>query len=204
MQRLLPVVLCLTAAVAQPVQAQAQSAAPALTLRDAIEGALEENPDVRRAREQLEEFRLQVRAIRADALPTLDFAGTLQRTRDPGLRNSPFFSRLAGGDEPLPPGTLDAFHFGTYFYQFELEQPIYRFGRVSHALAAARDELEGVRVDVRGVENDVALNVARVPTTTTCSRGSVAQCSKPGSWRASDSSSRCAIGSSLVRPHVST
>ena len=159
MSRLWPVFLCLAAAVAAPVHAQPASAP--LTLQSAIEEALTANPNVRRAREQLEEFRLQVRAVRAEALPTLDLAGTIQRTRDPGLRNSPFFSRFAAGDQPPPPGVLDAFRFGTYFYQVELEQPIYRFGRVRHALAAAREELEGVQADLRGVENRVAYDVAR-------------------------------------------
>jgi outer membrane protein TolC len=140
---------------------QAQPAAQPLTLAAAVDAALEANPEVQRAREQIAEFNLRVRSVRADALPRLDFAGAFQRTRDPGLRNSPFFSRLAASGEPLPPGALDAFYFGTYFYQLEVEQPVYQFGRVGHALEAARQELQGVQADVRVVENRVSLDVAQ-------------------------------------------
>ena len=45
---------------------------PTTTLAEAVESALERNPEVRRAREQLEEFNLRVRAVRADALPNLE------------------------------------------------------------------------------------------------------------------------------------
>jgi outer membrane protein TolC len=140
---------------------RAQPAAAPLTLAGAVDAALDANPEVRRAREQIDEFNLRVRSVRADALPKLAFAGAFQRTRDPGLRNSPFFSRLAAGGEPLPPGALDAFYFGTYSYQFEVEQPVYQFGRVGHALEAARQELQGVQADVRVVENRVSLDAAQ-------------------------------------------
>ncbi len=123
--------------------------------------ALGANPDVLRAREQIDEFQLRVREVRADALPTVDFVGTLQRTRDPGLRNSQFFSRILDSGDPLPPGALDAFQFGTYFYQLDIEQPVWQFGRVGHALEAARQETAGVALDVRQVEQRVALDASR-------------------------------------------
>jgi len=148
--------LCLAATAAAQVSAQPTST----TVSAAVEAALVQNPEVRRAREQIDEFDLRVRAVRADAMPSLELTGAAQRTRDPGLRNSPFFSRL-GGDEPLPPGALSTFYFGTYFYQVALEQPLYHFGRVGHALEAARQESDGVRADVRMVENRVAFDVAR-------------------------------------------
>jgi outer membrane protein len=150
--------LCVLATL--PPTAHAQPAG-ALTLTGAIEAALEGNPEVRRAREQVTELGLRVRSVRADALPKLDVVAALQRTRDPGLRNSQFFSRLPTGGEPLPPGALDPFHAGAYLYQVEVEQPIYQFGRVGHALEAARQELSGVQTDVRVVENRVAFEVAR-------------------------------------------
>jgi outer membrane protein TolC len=152
-------ILCLLGSVVPAAQAQPVSAP--LTLAGAVEAALEANPEVLRAREQVAEFGLRVRSVRADALPKLDVVAALQQTRDPGLRNSQFFSRLPTGDQPLPPGALDPFHVGTYFYQVEVEQPVFQFGRVGHALEAARQELSGVQTDVRVVENRVALEVAR-------------------------------------------
>ncbi len=138
------------------VPVRAQTASSPLTLVAAILEAIDLNPEVLRAREQIEEFNLQVRNARSEALPTIDMAATFQRTRDPGLRNSQFFSRLG----PLPPEALNPFFFGTYFYQVSIEQPIYQFGRVSHALAASRRELDGVRADLRAAENRVARDVA--------------------------------------------
>jgi outer membrane protein len=143
--------------VAMAGRASAQP--PSASVTDAIEVALSQNPEVLRSREQIREFDLRVRAVRAEALPSLELTGVAQRTRDPGLRNSPFFSRLGGG-EPLPPGALSAFYFGTYYYQVELQQTLYHFGRVSHALEAARQESSGVQADVQSVENRVALDVA--------------------------------------------
>lgn len=133
----------------------AQTAVP-LTLTQAVQLAVDSNPEVQRAREQIEEFRLQVRNARSEALPTVDLVATFQRTRDPGLRNSQFFSRLG----PLPPDALNPFFFGTYFYRVDVEQPVYEFGRVGHALEGARKELEGVEADLRGVENQIARDVA--------------------------------------------
>jgi outer membrane protein len=153
-------VLVVVLALACQGSALAQAPGTRVTLGAAVDAALEANLEVRQAREQVQEFTFRVRSVRAGALPTVDVAGGLQRTRDPGLRNSPFFSRFAAGGEPLPPGALDAFYFGTYFYQLEVEQPIYQWGRLGHALAAAREELQGVETDVRGVENRVALTVA--------------------------------------------
>jgi outer membrane protein TolC len=132
-----------------------------MSLSAALDLAMRENPEVRFAREQVQEFGLRVREVRADALPNVELVGTLQRTRDPGLRNSPFFSRLTESGEALPPGALSAFYFSTYLYQVTVEQPLYRFGRVGHALEAARQELQGVETDVQAVETRVAFDVAR-------------------------------------------
>lgn len=153
--------LVVSAAGTTSVPAQTLQAGGRLTLSAAVDAALEANPEVRRAREQVGELDQRIRAVRADALPTVDLTGALQQARDPGLRNSPFFSRLAEADSPLPPDALDAFTFGTYFYRFDVEQPVYQFGRVRHALEAARQERDGVHVDVRSIENQIAFDTAR-------------------------------------------
>jgi HAE1 family hydrophobic/amphiphilic exporter-1 len=129
----------------------------ALTLTQAVELALGQNPTVRRARETINEFNLQVRQVRADALPQLDLTLSAQKFRDPGLRNSPAF-----GDLPdfLPPEALGPYSFNDYAYSFRLEQPIYTFGRVRGALDAAREQLSAVKEDVRSVESVIARDVA--------------------------------------------
>jgi HAE1 family hydrophobic/amphiphilic exporter-1 len=124
-----------------------------LGLTEAVDLALERNPSVRRARETITEFGLQVRQVRADALPQLDLTVSAQKFRDPGLRNSPAFGDLP---EFLPPEALEPYSFNDYAYSFRLEQPIYTFGRVGSALEAARQQLSAVKQDVRSVESVVA------------------------------------------------
>ena len=119
--------------------------------------ALGKNPTVGRARETITEFDLQVREVRADALPQLDLSLWAQKFRDPGLRNSPAFGDLP---EFLPPEALGPFTFNDYAYNFRLEQPIYTFGRVRGALDAAREQLSAVKEEVRSVESLVARDAA--------------------------------------------
>jgi len=128
-------------------------------LTQAVDYALEANPDVLRAREQVEEFRLLVREVRSEALPKLDLRLSYQRIRDPGLRNNPSFGDIEDGGF-LPPEALGAQLFDDYAYRLDLEQPIYTFGRVSAALRGAREQLAAVKTDVRSVEIRVARDVA--------------------------------------------
>jgi len=131
-----------------------------LRLSEAVDRALDANPETRRAREQIREFKQLVREARAEALPKLDFDSRMGRTRDPGFRNSPFFSRLISGPDALPPEALGAFQFNNFSWGFSLEQPIYSFGRVGAALRGARNELQGVQEDVRSAELTLARDVA--------------------------------------------
>jgi HAE1 family hydrophobic/amphiphilic exporter-1 len=131
-----------------------------LTLTTAVEYALDANPEVLKAREQIKEFDQLIRQARSEALPRVDAVVGVNQTRDPGLRNSPFFSRIIGGGE-IPPEALAAFKFNNFIWQFDVQQPIYTFGRVSNALRAAHDEVDGVHLDVREVENRLSRDVAR-------------------------------------------
>ena len=128
-----------------------------LTLTQAVEYALDLNPTVQRARETITEFNLQVRQVRADALPQLDLTLSAQKFRDPGLRNSPAFGDLP---EFLPPEALGAYSFNDYAYSLRLEQPIYTFGRIGGALDAAREQLSAVKEEVRSVESVIARDAA--------------------------------------------
>jgi len=129
----------------------------ALRLTEAVDIALGRNPTVGRARETITEFDLQVREVRADALPQLDLTVWAQKFRDPGLRNSPAFGDLP---EFLPPEALGPYTFNDYAYSFRLEQPIYTFGRVRGALDAAREQLSAVKEQVRSVESVIARDAA--------------------------------------------
>jgi HAE1 family hydrophobic/amphiphilic exporter-1 len=136
-----------------------------LDLSQAIEEAVEANPEARRAREAVEEYQLLVKEVKADAFPQLNLTLAAGRYRDPGLLNNPAFGGGGddGGDEPdfpFDPSLFGAFKANTFEYRFDLEQPIYTFGRVSHAIRAAREELRGVRKDVTTVERLIARDVA--------------------------------------------
>jgi HAE1 family hydrophobic/amphiphilic exporter-1 len=131
-----------------------------LTLTTAVEYALAANPEVLKAREQVNEFDQLIRQARSEALPQLNAVVGVNQTRDPGLRNSPFFSRIIEGGE-IPPEALAAFKFNNFVWQFDVRQPIFTFGRVSNALRGARDEVEGIHLDVREVENRLSRDVAR-------------------------------------------
>ena len=133
----------------------------ALTLTTAVEFALNANPEVLRAREQINEFDQVVRQARSEALPKADATLSILTTREPGFDNSPFFSRILEGEQALPPEALLPFKFTNYIWRFNFSQPLYHFGRISNAMRAAKDELRGIRLDVQEVENRISRDVAR-------------------------------------------
>lgn len=151
-----------TSAHAQPLPASADNEVVRFTLNQAVEVALHLNPEVLGERERTTELRGLVREAKAEALPQVSLNLAWRQNRDPGLRNSPFFSRiLEGGSEGFPPDALQAFYFANYVWNFEVSQPVYTFGRVSNALEAANEERSGVNLDIQGVENRVSYDVVR-------------------------------------------
>ena len=157
------IVLCLalvTTAFAENEEAQLDVVT--FTLNQAVELALAVNPEVLSIREKTEEFGQAVREAKSEALPQLDAQLYWRRTRDPGLRNSPFFTRFAGGaGSDLPEEAFGAFFLTNYLWNLEVQQPIFTFGRVSNAMAAAREERGGVNLDVRGIENRISFDTIR-------------------------------------------
>jgi HAE1 family hydrophobic/amphiphilic exporter-1 len=131
------------------------------TLNQAVELALRLNPEVLGERERTTELGQLVREAKSEALPQVSAHLEWRQNRDPGLRNSPFFSRIVEGGDGVPPEALDAFFFANYVWSFDVSQPIYTFGRVSSAMRAAREERSGVSLDVREVENRISFDVAR-------------------------------------------
>jgi outer membrane protein TolC len=127
----------------------------AFTISQAVDVASELHPEVRLTRERLAEFPSLVREARSPYLPQLDLNLQIAETRDPGFRNSPFFSRLIddpGGADSLPfgGGAGDfggAFTFGTYLWNFQASQVVWSFG--------LRPALRGVEVGQLRVEADL-------------------------------------------------
>ena len=141
----------------------------AFTIAQAVEVATVLHPEVRRRRERLGEFPSLVGAERAEYLPQLDLTLQAAQTRDPGFRNSPFFSRLlddpsAGGDASpfggADPSTFGgAFTFGTYLWNFQLQQTLwsFRFRPAMRGVGLGRDL---AATDLAEAENRIARDTA--------------------------------------------
>lgn len=130
----------------------------AFTISQAVDVASELHPEVRRTRERLAEFPSLVREARSPYLPQLDLNLQVAQTRDPGFRNSPFFSRLIDSPDgsdgsdgfPFGGGAGDfggAFTFGTYLWSLQASQVVWSFG--------LRPALRGVEVGRLRVESEL-------------------------------------------------
>ena len=125
----------------------------AFTIFQAVDVASALHPEVRLNRERLAEFPSLVREARSPYLPQLDLNLQFAQTRDPGFRNSPFFSRLIDDPGASPFGGADAgdfggaFTFGTYLWNFQASQVLWSFG--------LRPALRGVDVGRLRVEADL-------------------------------------------------
>lgn len=125
-----------------------QSAPPALTLSEAVRLALERNPEVLVAREQLEELKGRITEVRADALPQLSMQGFGLRLRDPSILNSASFDKVPEEFKAaLVPRGANLFDVG-----LTIKQPIYNAGKVGTAVKLA---LQGQQ------EKEAALEAAR-------------------------------------------
>ncbi|MGA2262782.1 MAG: TolC family protein [Acidobacteriota bacterium] len=125
-----------------------QSPPATLTLSDAVRLALERNPEVLVAREQLEELKGKITEVRADAYPQVTLQGYGLRLRDPSILNSASFDKLP--DEfrsALVPTSANLFDVG-----LTVTQPLYTAGKVGTAIKLA---VEGQR------EKEAALEAVR-------------------------------------------
>jgi len=128
--------------------ALAQAPAGPLSLAEAVRLALERNPEVLVAHEQLEELKGRITEVRADAYPQVSLQGFGLRLRDPSILNSASFDKLP--DEfrsALVPKAANLFDFGV-----TVSQPLYTAGKVGTAIKLA---LEGQR------EKEAALETVR-------------------------------------------
>ena len=134
----------------------------AFTIAQAVEVATELHPEVRLTRERLAEFPSLVREARSPYLPQLDLNLQVAQTRDPGFRNSPFFSRLIDDPGASPFGDAGgagdfggAFTFGTYLWNFQASQVLWSFG-IRPALRGVEVGRQRVEADLEEVQNRIA------------------------------------------------
>ncbi len=127
--------------------AAGQSVAP-LTLEEIVRMALERNPEIQVARQQLEELKGKITEVRSEAFPQFSMQGFGLRLRDPSILNSASFDDLPPEfRSALVPRGANLFDIGVM-----VKQPLYTAGKVGTAVKLA---VEGQR------EKEAALEAVR-------------------------------------------
>ncbi len=129
----------------------AQDTNEALTLRRAVELALERNPAVSISREQLVELDGKIKEVKSGAFPELTLQGFGLRLRDPSILNSSSFDNL-------PPEFRDALvptPSNLFDVNVGVKQTVYSAGKVRNGILLAEagrrqreDDLETARREV--------------------------------------------------------
>jgi outer membrane protein TolC len=123
-----------------------------LSRAQAVARALEANPDVKKAGENLNKLHGYVTEARADALPEIKILGQWTRFRDPSLLNSPSFDNFPPEFidqlKPVPATLWDGYA--------TLKQTLFNF-KVGKALRAASLATESGNEEIRRVQQAVAL-----------------------------------------------
>ncbi len=117
--------------------------AAAMTIREALQFAMEHNRDILAAGQNIVEREGQVIEARADAFPQLDLAVHGFRMRDPGFLNSTFGQELlkgGGGDNDLGIPMEAILPKPQTFYNMTLNfsQPLFTWGQVGNAMKVAK------------------------------------------------------------------
>ena len=126
-----------------------------VSLEDAVRLAFERNSDVVRARERLEELEGTREEVLAAAFPQLTWSAGADRSRNPGILNSPTVEEIPeevlGGFAPQP--------VTIYNTSLRLDQPIYSSGKTSHSLRAARKVMEQAETNISEARRNLAFDV---------------------------------------------
>ena len=109
-----------------------------LTMEKAVQLALERNPEILVAQEEINELKGKIREVRSGAYPQITFQGYGLRLRDPSILNSSSFDEVPQEfRDALVPRPANMFDMG-----LNLKQPIYTAGKVRTALKLAEVSLE--------------------------------------------------------------
>ena len=130
---------------------------PELNLAEALNLAMERNPQVLMARARIDALKGKIREVRAQALPSINLNGSALRWRDPSFLNASSFDKI-------PQEFRDALVVvpsNLFDYNISVSQPLYTSGKVGTALRLASLESKGSGVDREQVEQQVRLQVIR-------------------------------------------
>jgi outer membrane protein TolC len=144
-------------ALASPVSAQ-----ETLTLKQAVESALESNPLVAAALAGGQEAEARIRQAHSGYMPHVQFSESFQRSNNPVLVFGSLLTQhqLEEGNLALGPlNRPDALN--NYQSRVTVEQMIFDFGQTGREVEAARLTSEMAGEDRRRVDSDVILSVIR-------------------------------------------
>jgi len=144
-------------ALACPVVGQVAAEKQSLTLEEAVNLAMERNPQILTARARTDVLEGQIKQVKSQAFPSINLNGTGVRWRDPAFLNSSSFDDIPAEfrDAMVPRGA------NLFDYNVNVAQPIYTAGKVGTALQLAKLEREGVGIDVTKIEQDIRVQVVR-------------------------------------------
>ena len=126
-----------------------------LTLREAVDLALERNPQALIARARTDALKGRIKEVRAQALPSINLYGSGLRWRDPSFLNISSFDKIPAEFR----NALVVIPANLFDYHVAISQPLYTSGKVGTALRLASLESQGVDVDRDRVEQEVRLRV---------------------------------------------
>lgn len=117
--------------------AEAWDVSRPLTLQDAVMLALERNPEMLIAEEEMNELKGKITEVRSGAYPQVSLKGFGLRLRDPSILNSSSFDDVPEEfKDALVPRANNMFDFGV-----SVKQPLYNAGKVRTALGLAEESL---------------------------------------------------------------
>ncbi len=120
-----------------PLVSGAQGDPAPLTLEKAVDLALERNPEMHIAQDEMEELKGKITEVRSGAFPQVSLQGYGLRLRDPSILNSSSFDKVPKEfKDALVPVANNMFNMS-----FEVKQPIYTAGKVRTALRLAQESL---------------------------------------------------------------
>jgi outer membrane protein len=144
-------------ALAGPVSAQ-----ETLTLKQAVESALESNPLVAAALAGRQEAEARIRQARSGYMPRVQLSESFQRSNNPVLVFGSLLTQHQLEEENLALGPLNRpGALNNYQSRVTVEQMIFDFGQTGREVEAARLTSEIAGEDRRRVDSDVILSVIR-------------------------------------------
>jgi outer membrane protein len=135
--------------------ASGQEIGEPLTIQDAVKLALERNPEVLIAKEQLLELKGRIKEVKAGAFPQINGEASGLRMRDPSILNSGSFDKVPSEfKDALVPVAANMFDLAV-----TVKQPLYTAGKVNTAIRLAEKTRQEKVDSLEAVERQITYRV---------------------------------------------